>query len=187
MKFVGMQEVVFDDTNVAFPGLGNCHGIVYVNNLGLFAYHLSGNPRPNRTAAFANFVSTHPNGGGPGLALYGYCPTNRHPKGDKAHKTELKLFAAALNYTGKIRGHRWNVEQLHWTTTFVDVFHNQGNIMCSIEGFDDFKENGPNPSPANHKSVWIGPTAPPFPIAKDEVTLLVSRKGRPSFVRASEL
>jgi hypothetical protein len=48
MKYVNMHEVAFDQISVAFPGLGNCHGIVYVNNHGLFAYHLAGDPVANR-------------------------------------------------------------------------------------------------------------------------------------------
>jgi len=187
MKYVGMNEVVFDAQNVAFHGLGNCHGIVYVNNNGLFAYHLPGVLQQNRVAAFAYFVTHHANGGGPGLGLYGYCPTNRFNTGDKGHKTEMKLFAAALNYTGKIRGHRWNVEQLNWPTTFVDVYHNQGHIMNSIEKFEDIKENGNNLDAVNHQSVHINQYAAPQPVPANWVAQVVVRTGTPTFFLAHDL
>jgi hypothetical protein len=186
MKYVDMQEVAFDKQNVAFPGLGNCHGIVYVNNNGLFAYHLAGVPVASRVTAFGNFVSTHPNGGGPGLALLGFCPTNRFAN-DKEHKTELQQFATALNYNGKIRGHRWDIKILGWNTTYVELSFNQGVIMSSIEMFEDIKEKGANPEKANHKSVHIGSAALAVPIDRDEVTIVVLRTGKPTFVNAAEL
>ena len=187
MKYVDMQEVAFDPQTVAFPGLGNCHGIVYVNDVGMFAYHLSGVAASNRIKAFANFVSAHPNGGGKGRGLYGLCPTNRYTLGDKEHKAELKLFAKALHYDGKIHGHRWNVEQLHWHTTYVEVHFNDGPLMFSIEGFDDTKQKARNGSPSDHKSVWLNAGALPNPVPKDEVTVLVVRTGRPVFFHPSVL
>ncbi|WP_137179032.1 hypothetical protein [Roseomonas sp. AR75] len=190
MKYVGMQEVVFDQQNIAFPGLGNCHGIVYVNANGLFAYHLSGDPRPVRTAAFGQFVANHVNGGGPGLGLIGFCPTNRFGS-DAGQRGELQPFAAALNYNGPIRGFRWNIAALGWGnmgTTYVDVYFNQGAIVCSYERFEDVKEPlAPNPEPANHQSVLLGPMAVAAPIALAQVTPFALRTGVPSFVNPRTL
>jgi hypothetical protein len=185
MKYVGMNEVVFDPQNVAFHGLGNCHGIVYLNSNGLFAYHLPGVLQQNRVTAFAYFVTHHANGGGPGLGLYGYCPANRYTKGDKDHKAELQIFAMALNYAGRIRGHRWDMG--NWATTFVDVYHNQGHIMNSIEKFEDIKENGNNPDPVNHQSVHIGQNAVAQPIPANWVAHVVVRTGQPKFFLAHDL
>ena len=186
MKYVDMQEVVFDTNNVAFPGLGNCHGIVYANDDGLFAYHLSGEFRQNRVDAFAHFVAAHAHGGAAARGLYGYCPTNRYTEGDRAQKAELKLVAAALNYNGPIYGYRWNIEQLGWGTTFVDV-HFKPTFMSSIEKFEDIKKKEPNPSPADHKSVFLGPNAPGVAVNLDEVTVYALRTGTPAFFNAKAL
>jgi hypothetical protein len=93
-----MNEVAFDAASVVFPGLGNCHGIVYVNEFGLFAYHAFGVPQDSlgRHEAFASFVRNHIQGGGKGVCLYGACPSNRYTTGDKEHKAELKIIADAL-------------------------------------------------------------------------------------------
>jgi hypothetical protein len=185
MKYVDMHVVAFDPQNVAFPGLGNCHGIVYVNANGLFAYHLAGMPTPTRTAGFIHFVTNHPNGGGPGLGLYGFCPSNRFD--DPGHKAELQPFATGLNYTGRIRAHRWNIEQLGWGTTFVDVYHNQGSIMSSIEKFEDIKETGPNPWPADLRYNGLNAGALAVPVARAECTLYALRTGKPTFFLPHDL
>ncbi|MBE0619975.1 MAG: hypothetical protein IH605_05240 [Burkholderiales bacterium] len=186
MKYVGMWEVAFDENNVAFPGLGNCHGIVYVNDDGLFAYHLAGTRKQYEIDAFAHFVTAHPHGGAAARGLYGYCPTNRFTGGDREHKAELKLIAAALNYNGKIYGYRWDIEQLGWGTTFVDV-HFKPAFMSSIEKFEDIKESATNPSPADHKSAHLNPNAPSVAVNLDDVMVYALRTGTPTFFSAKEL
>ena len=69
MKYVDMNEVAFDHNSIVFPGLGNCHGIVYCNEYGLFAYHAYGNPDKSegKHQAFASFVLNHLQGKGKGI------------------------------------------------------------------------------------------------------------------------
>jgi len=156
VKYVDMNEVAFDPTSVVFPGLGNCHGIVYVNDFGLFAYHAYGNPEDSRGRheAFGSFVRNHIQGGGKGVGLYGACPTNRYTTGDKGHKAELEIVAEALKYKGKIKGCRWDIERLHWRTTYCEYQYNRMEVTIQIADFSSGKAyRGANPSGFNHKSV----------------------------------
>jgi hypothetical protein len=156
MKYVDMNEVAFDPTSVVFPGLGNCHGIIYINEFGLFAYHAYGIPQDSqgRHEAFGSFVRNHIQGGGKGVGLYGACPSNRYTYGDKDHKAELKVIADALKYTGKIKGCRWNIEKLGWRTTYCEYQYNRMAVTVQVADFSTGQSyRGANPSGFNHKSV----------------------------------
>ncbi len=156
MKYVDMNEVAFDETSVVFPGLGNCHGIVFVNTFGLFAYHAYGNPADSRGKheAFGSFVRNHQKGGGQGLGLFGACPTNRYTNGDTDHKAELAVIAEALKYKGKIKGCRWDIEKLIWRTSFCGYERTGTDVAIRIANFSSGTSNrGSNPSGFNHKSV----------------------------------
>ncbi len=156
MQYVDMNEVAFDAQSVVFPGLGNCHGIVYVNTSGLFAYHAYGNPVDSRGKheAFASFVRNHLQGGGRGLGLYGACPTNRYTNGDADHKAELQIIADALKYTGKIKGCRWDIAKLVWATTYCGYERAGTEVTIRIGNFTNGVSNrGSNPSGFDHKSV----------------------------------
>jgi hypothetical protein len=137
MKYVDMNDVAFDPNAIAFPGLGNCHGIVYHTSAGLFAYHAGGNALDSagKAEAFGMFVSNHLLGSSAhGICLYGACPTNRHSSAT-AHKTELKMIAKALKFDGPIKGHRWDLGTLGWGTTYVEFLCNAGAVTVSIEDF----------------------------------------------------
>jgi len=158
VKYVNMNEVAFDAASVVFPGLGNCHGIVYINEFGLFAYHAYGIPHDSlgRHEAFASFVRNHIQGGGKGVCLYGACPSNRYTTGDKEHKAELKIIADALKYSGKIKGCRWNIETKGWKTTYCEYQYNRMEVTIQIAdftGLDLHQVMGANPSSFDHKSV----------------------------------
>ena len=187
MKYVDMQDVAFDQQNIVFPGLGNCHGVVYVNDQGMFGYHLSGIPKQNRLDAFGDFVRRHPSGGGAGKALYGFCPTNRFVRGQQEHRDELRQIAAALGFTGRILGYRWDQGQVGTGTTYVDVSFNRGAIMSSYESYRDEKQTGRNEAKPDHKSVLLGNGAPAQPIEKDEVIDFALRSGTPTFFHATAL
>lgn len=156
MKYVDMNDVAFDPSAIAFPGLGNCHGIVYHTSVGLFAYHAGGNALDSagKAEAFGMFVQNHALGRtANGICLYGTCPTNRHSK-SATHKTELQMIAKALKFNGHMKGHRWDLGTLGWTTTYVEFLCNTGVVTISIEDFTGQPSvTGPNPDPLGHKFV----------------------------------
>lgn len=188
MKYVDMNDVVYHASSVAFPGLGNCHGVVYHTNSGLFAYHAAGNPQDSagKAEAFAGFVSNHSIGNSTvGACLYGFCPKNRH-SADGTHKAELQIIARALKFTGPIKGYRWDMASLGWSTTYVEVTLNHGAIAVTIEDFTSQPyTSGVNADALGHKFVSQGKT--PATIAsgqwawarcttKSSVTIGVTRK-----------
>lgn len=154
MKYVGMNEVVFDQTSIAFPGLGNCHGIVALTNLGMFGYHAAGNPLQSegKARAFANFVENHAMPQGI-VALYGLCPNNRYDinaNQNAQHQSELDMIARNLSFQGDIKGFRWDSNRDFWDTAYVAVERNQGNPSFTIEDFSDGSltwDDGPDPCP----------------------------------------
>jgi hypothetical protein len=201
MQYVHMNEVVFDSTTLAFPGLGNCHGVVYVNEYGMFGYHAAGDKlnSAGKADAFALFIRNHTQGGGKGIGLYGYCPTNRNTS-DKAHKEELKMIAAAIRFDGKLLGYRWPMEKLGWGTTYVECQFNGGVISTSIEGFNDR-----DPQTTSSAFNWVdhrtvaqfrgsrNPTEAAFTetvprlSVPDDVITGVTRSGIAQFVQAQKL
>jgi hypothetical protein len=183
-----MHEAAFDQTSLAFPGLGNCHGIVYMNGTGLFGYHMAGATSAARVTAFGLFVSSHPNGGGPGICLYGLCPTNRYAMNkDSAHKAELKDVADALGFKGKLKGYRWNVQELGWGTTYVEIQYNQGVPGFTIESFtNDGGILGKNADHMNQRTLTYLADPVGEKTAKvtraDDVIVGVKRTGNPMTV-----
>ncbi|HEU0198883.1 MAG TPA: hypothetical protein VFR86_00455 [Burkholderiaceae bacterium] len=155
MKYINMHEAAFDSTSVAFPGLGNCHGIVLATQAGLIGYHMAGTNNAERIVAFSMFVDLFPNAVAQALALYGLCPSNRFtPNKDSLHKAELKSVADAIGFTGKIKGYRWDIGKLGWGTTYVEVQFNGGVPTVTIESFThNGGTNGKNKDPVNHKAL----------------------------------
>jgi hypothetical protein len=154
MKYVNMNEAAFDPDCIVFPGLGNCHGVVYVNASGLFAYHIFGHADGSlsRIGAFGMFVRNHVNGGAKGVCLYGACPSNRFTNGDKDHKKELKLVAEALKFDGPIKGCRWDIAKLHWGTTYCEYRCNRMKVTILIEDFTGGTfQRGANNNSLDHK------------------------------------
>jgi hypothetical protein len=186
MKYVNMNEVAFDPDSIVFPGLGNCHGIVYVNENGLFAFHNYGDPLKSKgkIGAFGMFVRNHPNGQAKGLCLYGACPSNRHSK-DKSHKEELKWVAEAIQFSGPIHGCRWDIAKLGWGTTYTEFRCNRTKVTIWIENFtgcDDNNQESANTDNISHKFVkqalahpQTGETAWSQLTAVDEVITGVTR------------
>ena len=195
MHYVDMNEVVFDSTSLAFPGLGNCHGVVYANEYGMFGYHAAGNPQDSagKAAAFGSFVKNHAQGRGKAVRLYGLCPKNRHP-GDAGHKAELKVIADAIGFTGKFWVGRWDMAALGWGTTYVEVQFNQNAVTAIIEDFTrGLRIEGANPAWPNHKYVSQSRTAPgPLGMTsklttKSPVTVAVHRHGRAQYLPTSKI
>lgn len=187
MKYVDMNEVAFDPDCVVFPGLGNCHGVVYVNETGLFALHIFGSPTDSlgKIGAFGMFVRNHVNGRAKGVCLYGACPSNRHPK-DKSHKAELQLVADALKFDGKIKGCRWDMETAGWRTTYTEFRCNRTEVTILIEDFSKgtFTKGSPE-NGLDHKYVkqvknGLGPHDIAFSscTVRDEVIRSVTRPDR---------
>ena len=138
MRYVNMNEVAFDANAIAFPGLGNCHGVVYQTNGGLFALHIYGadHSTQNKAPFFGDFVRRHRVGAGAvGQRLYGFCPKNRYVGGNAAQKAELQVCATALGFTGPIHGAMWDTGQLQWGTTYVECTLAGGVVQARIENF----------------------------------------------------
>lgn len=195
MKLVDMNEVVFDQAQLAFPGLANCHGVVYVTDVGMFAYHAAGNPDDSegKAAMFGSFVKGHRHRGAQGLGLFGYCPTNRHDK-DSSHKRELKMIAGHLGFEGAPRGFRWNVATLGWHSTYLDVVFNAGVIVVTIENLPNPRQitEHNNDDWQDHKYVSQAKYKPDDPsVAKlttrKDVTWTCVRNGGAQTVQAQKL
>ena len=159
MRYVDMNDVAFDTAAIAFPGLGNCHGIVYHTSAGLFAYHAGGNPQDSagKAEAFGMFVRNHALGrAAAGICLYGACPTNRHSAAG-THKSELQVIARALKFNGTIKGYRWDLAHLGWTTTYVEFNLNHGAVAVTIEDYTGQPlTTGVNADALGHKFVLQG-------------------------------
>ncbi|MEA2726149.1 MAG: hypothetical protein QOF70_624 [Acetobacteraceae bacterium] len=111
MLYLSEREVGWDPELIGFPSIGGCHAIVYVTSGGLFGFHNYGGSANNtwqdRAEAFANFVRSH-DYNATGSRLYGVAfvleKRGYSPPQVENWKGELKTFAAALGFTGKIRG-----------------------------------------------------------------------------------
>lgn len=167
MKYVNMNEAAYDLQDIVFPGLGNCHGVVYVTNQGLFAYHIYGAPGDSgeKATLFAAFVKQHHIGRNAlGAALCGGCPANRcaNAADTKPEQlAELLVFANALGFNGNIWGATWNTAALGWATTYCAVGHNMITdppVGMRIENFtnqDLQNAYGPPASSFDHKQMTI--------------------------------
>lgn len=157
MIYVNMNEIAFDANSVVFPGLGNCHGVVYQTNVGLFALHIYGGDQntPNKAPFFGDFVRRHRLGAtSVGQCLYGVCPTNRFGGGAAAQKVELAVCAGALGFAGTIRGAMWDTAHLGWGTTYAECNLVGGAVQVRIENFTGAPiAVGGNASQLDHKII----------------------------------
>jgi hypothetical protein len=148
MKMVDMSHVVWESTTVVFPGLNNCHGIVYVTRSGMFAYHAAisyynsyNTNGKNKIDAFLSFINAHPrNRGTIAVGLYGLCPASR-PREDA--DAELRAVAEGLRYRGPIRTATWNTTNLGWSSTWAVVTRgvNQ-SVSATIENYRSHQDPG---------------------------------------------
>ena len=159
MKYVNMNEVAYDATGIVFPGLGNCHGVVYQTNVGLFALHIYGadHSTPNKAPFFGDFVRRHRLGATAiGQRLYGACPSNRYIGGAAAQKAELQVCAAALGFAGPIEGAMWDTAALGWGTTYAECNLLGGAVQVRIENFAGQPTVvGANASSFDHKIIRV--------------------------------
>jgi len=160
---VNMNEVAFDPNSIIFPGLGNCHGVVYQTNVGLFALHIYGadHATPNKAPFFGDFVKRHRLGAtAVGQRLYGVCPSNRYVNGAPDQKAELQVCASALGFNGPILGARWDTAQLNWGTTYAECTLVGGAVQVRIENFTGgHSAMGANADMLDHKLITV--VAPP--------------------------
>lgn len=143
MKLVNMHEMVWSKDLIAFPGLGNCHGIVYATTGGMFGWHLAGVAMPDYYTELRKFITknSHSIGVEP-ICILGACPTNRG-----TNKQELKDFARAIGYKGKVEIYKWDIEAKGWTSTYVLVTRMSSEISVAIAEFNqDNEKRGANPS-----------------------------------------
>ncbi len=97
---------------LGFPSIDGCNAICLQTKSGLFGLHVLGAAAFNhisqamekRAAAFASFVANHPSGG-EFLNLYSVCFHGKRgwEKG-RTWKDEIKVYANALKYSGRISG-----------------------------------------------------------------------------------
>ena len=160
MKFVNMNEVAFDPDTIIFPGLGNCHGVVYQTNVGLFGFHIYGADKStaNKAIFFADFLKWHQKGNSAtGQKLYGVCPSNRYFTGALAsQQAELKVVAKALGFTGPIEGAMWDTAKLGWSTTYTDCTLVDGKLNVAIQDFTGQNGTlGPCNAGLDHKAISV--------------------------------
>ena len=159
MMYVNMNEVGFDATDIVFPGLGNCHGVIYQTNAGLFALHIYGadHSTPNKAPFFADFVNYHRLGAtAVGQCLYGICPSNRYLGGNVAQKAELQVCANALGFAGPLRGAMWDTALLGWGTTYAECNLVGAAVQVRIENFTGQPSAvGGNASRLDHKLITV--------------------------------
>jgi hypothetical protein len=99
------REIGYDLSNIGFPSIGACRGIVLVTAGGLFGLPLNGTSTPQKEQNFVQFVAGHPQGGAAAKRnLY----IASRVGGDSQHRNaaecyaEIKGYAAALGYRGSI-------------------------------------------------------------------------------------
>jgi hypothetical protein len=165
MKYVDMNEAAFDPTDIVFPGLGNCHGVVYCTDQGLFAYHIYGAPADSaaRAAEFARFVANHHLGrAAVGGALCGGCPSNRYAAQNNPgpeQRAELGVFASAVGFGGALWGATWNTAALGWGTTYCAFAHDaitNPPVSVRIEDFSGQpSQTALNTWPQDQKQIGI--------------------------------
>lgn len=167
MKFVNTNQAAYDTQDIVFPGLGNCHGVVYKTDKGLFAYHIYGAPGDSgeKATLFAAFVKHHRIGhDAVGDALCGACPSNRYADTNDTKPeqlAELRLFASALGFTGSIWGASWNTAAKGWQTTYCAADRGMitaPQVRMQIEDFtnqDQHNVTGPPMSSFDHKQMTI--------------------------------
>jgi hypothetical protein len=112
MLYLSENETGFDSEGIGFPSIDGCLAVVYLTQNGLFGYHSYGGATPSawlpRASAFRDFVTQHQFGRSAGCRLYGAAFLNRrgyNPPSPRVWGNELKAFAAALRFRGKIRGY----------------------------------------------------------------------------------
>lgn len=112
MLYLSEREMGFDSDAIGFPSIDGCLAVVYLTQNGLFGYHCYGGAIPTRwlplASAFRDFVTQHQFGRSAAYRLYGAAFLNRrgyNPPSPRIWGDELKAFAAALRFRGKIRGY----------------------------------------------------------------------------------
>ena len=156
---MNMNEVAFDATAIVFPGLGNCHGVIYQTSVGLFALHIYGadHSTPNKAPFFGDFVKRHSlRATAVGQCLYGVCPSNRYLGGNAAQKAELQVCANALGFAGPLRGAMWDTGTLGWGTTYAECTLVGAAVQVRIENFTGQPTTrGDNANPLDHKIIAL--------------------------------
>jgi hypothetical protein len=114
MKFLLENEMSFSPVMLGFPSIQGCHAIVYQTRSGLYGYHNAGGSRdedfPIRAGLFRQFVSNVGALGETGTRLYGVTFVSNNQRGysgvpKERWLMELKAFATALGYGGRISGY----------------------------------------------------------------------------------
>ena len=117
--FLAENQYGFSNTSLGFPSISACRAIVYHTSRGLYGFHQASGAHDTKFERFgkkfAGFVDGQ--GGGTGLNLYVAAKVgagSSYSLGDKGaleHLAEMKAFASALDFQGKIRSydlsHKW--------------------------------------------------------------------------------
>lgn len=167
MEQLREHEFGFTTDRLGFPRVQACRAIVYQNTNGLFGYHNHGANAPSewdaRAQQFADFVRSHPRGGGGGLGLYvvtfvtnhgGYAPGS----GLRDWKGEAASFAAKLEFTGPRFG--VNLSVLYKTgSAYVEVRPTGGLCTVHVQDWRESDVHGTQPYAASehHK---LNPASP---------------------------
>ena len=138
MIWLGEREVGFDLNAIGFPSIDGCHAVVLLTDTGMWGFHNFGGSGASsfaeRSQSFAAFVSQHFLTRGVAKHLYG---TSFHNKrgwagADKlaAWKDEMKAYAAALPYTGKVSG--YNLDKMGYGAKSAYVEYRRNGNDCDV-------------------------------------------------------
>jgi hypothetical protein len=164
MIYLSELEVGYDPELIGFPSIDACMAIVYVTDRGLFGFHnFGGDTREKwrlRANKFREFVGNHDYASRAGRRLYGatYLGSRGYTNPQEDWKAELKTFASALGFSGKIRG--FNLGQTDIKKGAYVEFRKIGE-KCTVyvdcwDGLNGERGNvrwskGKNENPLDHK------------------------------------
>ncbi len=106
-KFLNERQIGVDPAKVGFPNLGDCMGLVLLDEGGLFGFHLTRGDLDN-AAKFVEYVQNHRLYTGRLVGLYSVCNFKRRygqGGGKNDWKAELRGIAQAAGYQGTVNGY----------------------------------------------------------------------------------
>jgi hypothetical protein len=146
-RYSSEREFVFHPSVIGFPSLQGCHGLIYLTDAGMFAFHNVGAETQARYEPRFKFLKTfldgHPSGNSIGRAIYGVCYLTQ-PSGQNGTKraydiperqswlNELACYASyARNFNGPIYGYDLGQSGITTLSAYVE-FTKVGNT-CVIQ------------------------------------------------------
>ena len=138
MIWLAEREVGFDINAIGFPSIDGCHAVVLLTDTGMWGFHNFGGSGASsfaeRSQSFASFVSQHFLTRGIAKHLYGTAFHNKRgwSGADKlaAWKDEMRAYAAALGYSGKVSG--YNLDDTGYGAKSAYVEYRRNGKVCDV-------------------------------------------------------